>query len=38
MAKEESVLTKIIQVFAREKVLQQRKILKYYIDFYFPDY
>ena len=38
ITKEESVLTKIIQVFAREKILQQHKVLKHYIDLYFPDY
>ena len=38
MTKVESVLTKIIQVFAREKILQQHKVLKHYIDLYFPDY
>ena len=29
MTKEESVLTKIIQLFTREKILQQHKVLKY---------
>ena len=38
MTKEESVLTKILQVFARDKILQQHKVLKYYIDLYFLDY
>ena len=38
MTKEDSVITKPIQVFAREKRLQQHKVLKYYIDLYFPDY
>ena len=38
MTKEESVLTKILQVFAREKILQQHKVLNYYIDLYFLDY
>ena len=38
MTKEESALTKIILVFAREEMLQQHKGLKYYIDLYFPYY
>ena len=38
MTEEESVLTKIIQVFARDKILQQGYVLKYYINLYFPDY
>ena len=36
ITKQESVLAKITQVFTREKILQQHKVLKYYIDFYFP--
>ena len=38
VSKKEPVLTKIIQVFAREKILQQHKVLKYCIELYFPDY
>ena len=38
MTKEESVLAKIIEIFTREKILQQRNVLKYCIDLYIPDY
>ena len=38
MIKEESVLTKKLEVFTRDKILPHHKVLEYFIDLYFPDY
>ena len=38
ITKEKRVHTEIVQVFTRGKILQQHKLLKCYIDLYFPDY
>ena len=36
MTKEQSILTKIMKVFAKEKILLQHSTLNYRIDLYFP--
>ena len=36
MRKEQSVLTKIIKLFAKEEILLQHSVLGYLIDLYFP--
>ena len=38
MIKEQSVLTKIIKVFASEETLSKHSILSYKIDLYLPEY
>ena len=37
MTKEQSVLTKIMKVFASGKILLQHYVLEYTIDLYFPE-
>ena len=37
MTKEQSVLTKVIKTFLREKILLQHFVLNYRIDLYFPE-
>ena len=38
MTKEQSVLTKIMKVFASEEILLQHSVLNYRIDWYFPEH
>ena len=38
MTKEQSIISKIMKVFAKEKMKLQHSILNYYIDLYFPEY
>ena len=38
MTKEQSLLTKIIKVFAKEEILLQYYVLGYRIDLYFPEH
>ena len=38
MDKEESITTKIMKVFAKEKIILQHKGLNYYTDLYFIEY
>ena len=38
MTKEESILLKIMKVFAKEEIKLQHSVLNYYIDLYFPEH
>ena len=38
ITKEDSVILKIMKVFAKEKMKLQHSVLNYYIDVYFPKY
>ena len=38
MTKEQSIISKIMKVFAKEKMKLQHSILNYYIDLYFPEH
>ena len=38
IAKEQSVLTRIMKVFSNEKIILQHHVLHYEIDLYFPEY
>ena len=38
MYKEESLATKILKLFKKEKMRLQHKVLNYYIDLYFIEY
>ena len=38
MTKEESITTKILKLFKKEKIRLEHKVLQYYIDLYFIEY